>query len=397
MEFADDVRQDQAEGDVRDEPVGRLDVSSITGAMAVAATAGDASRATRFNLHAKNLGLTYPQNQCSPTQMLGNIKSYFGENLEWAVVCRELHEDGSPHLHCAVRTKKKVHIRNAHALDMLSRDCEGNIKHGSYEAVRSLRKWLTYVIKDDEYVEHGIDIKSFLNKKGSKYAQAVDLIIKGGDLNQVFLEDPGTWARHYTELSRIRDKVMSNMHQSQTMSVGVLQSLVEDMSSVSQQVALWMQMSLKQNVYPRRSQQLYLQGAPMTGKSRLASILYRTMTCYVFPDDLKFEDWDDSTEVVVADEPGSYPLKFMNKFLSGEVMTLPGRYKKTYKRKNVPFIFLSNNSPDELYKEASLSHNPSYPNYQAFITRLLIIKVEGQDLHTLCTHLEQRLGLTGSI
>jgi len=269
MDPVDTFRDSEAERELGDDPIGRLDDPS--GRRSEVCNVGSGERGSeerssgRFNLHAKNLGLTYPQNQCQPEECLDNIKAYFGENLEWAVVCRELHEDGSPHLHCAIRTKKKIHIRNASVLDCLSRSADGTVRHGNYQAVRSLRKWLTYVLKDDNYVQYGIDAKSFTNKKGSKYAQAVDMIIGGSDLNKVFAEDPGTWARHYTELSRIRDKVISTMHQSQTISVGVLQMLAEEVTGVTQTVALWMQMSLKQEIFPRRSQQLYLVGAPMTG------------------------------------------------------------------------------------------------------------------------------------
>ena len=99
----------------------------------------------------------------------------------------------------------------------------------------------------------------------------------------------------------------------------------------------------------------------------------------------------------MADEPGSSPLKFLNKFLSGEMMTLPGRYKKTYKRRNIPFMFLSNNSPDELYKDASQDHNPSYPNYSAFISRLVLVEVQGTELHELCQELETKLEITSDI
>ena len=366
-----------------DGTVGRVDVSAGTN------TAG-----SRFNLHAKNLGLTYPQNLCTKERMLENVKAYFGTNLEWAVVCSELHEDGSPHLHCAVRTKSKVHIRNATTLDCISRDLSSNTKHGNYIAVKSLRKWLAYVIKDGNYVQYNIDVKTFINKKGSKYAEAVNKIIAGGTLNDIFLEDPGTWARHFSELSRIKDKTISMalMHTKTVMDID-LHHIEENISCEKLKVIIsWMMRSLTVENLPRRSPQLYLRGPHKIGKSRLAQLLHMSMKTFVFPDDMKWEDWDDSTQLVISDEPGSCPLRFMNKFLSGEQMTLPGRFKKTYKRRNVAVMFLSNNSPSELYPEASLEHNHSHANFVAYLSRLEVVDFsEGETLHPLCDLLAELL------
>lgn len=293
------------------------------------------------------------------------VEFTFRERLKYAVVCEEHHLDGTPHLHAVLVFEEKLNITACDFFDVFAG------KHGNYQACRSPKKALQYVIKDGHFVAHGINVGELLQSRGSDYSQAVNMIIQGSTLIEVFQQFPGTYGRHFAALQRVHTvhhALQAQPHQ---------WSLPEDRITFLEQspIGTWLASALGNMNRPNRSSQLFIQGPPGVGKSFLASVLRRCFRVYTFPDQAFLEDWTNNIELVIYDEPEAHRLRFMNKFLSGEVVRLPARYNPVVKNHNPPFIFLSNNSPDEIYKEASLPHNSSYPNYLAFVDRLQIVKI----------------------
>lgn len=100
-----------------------------------------------FRLQAKKLFLTYPQCSLDKQVALDQLK----EKLPtWAyiVVCSELHQDGSPHLHAFVECNTKVRLNGANCLDILGH-------HGKYEGAESRDHSIRYVKKDGDFIEEG--------------------------------------------------------------------------------------------------------------------------------------------------------------------------------------------------------------------------------------------------
>jgi len=296
--------------------------------------------------------------------------------LEYAVVCIEKHVDGNPHIHAVFVLDDLLTIKDCTYFDCLVG------KHGNYQGCRSPKKTLEYVVKDGEYVSFGIDVSELLKKKGSDYSVAVSMLIAGHDMTDIFEQLPGTYGLHYSSLSRVHMMIVSRAGTPHQWSVTADRNTILQASPVGR----WLVTNLT-GIRPRRMKQLFLKGPPGCGKSSLAAVLRKCLLTYTFPDDPHFEDWKDNVRLVIYDEPEAHRLRFMNKFLSGETIRLPARYNTVVKSHNPPFIFLSNNDPDQIYKEASLPHNTSYPNYIAFLDRLEIVEVD-QNLLTLVRVLE---------
>ncbi len=72
-----------------------------------------------------------------------NIQTHFGNELEWAVVAQEKHQDGGLHLHMGLSLKTRYNSKDPKCLDDIA------LKHGKYEAMRNQYNWIQYICKED--------------------------------------------------------------------------------------------------------------------------------------------------------------------------------------------------------------------------------------------------------
>lgn len=96
-----------------------------------------------FRLQGKHFFLTYPRCTLEKEQLLAFLQQKFADNLERYVVSRELHEDGTPHLHCVVSLKRRISSRDTRYLDV-----EGF--HPNIQTCRSVVAAERYVEKDGD-------------------------------------------------------------------------------------------------------------------------------------------------------------------------------------------------------------------------------------------------------
>ena len=78
--------------------------------------------------------LTYPHCDIMPDSALPMFKTKLPKLFEW-VICRELHMDGSPHLHVYAKVEKRLRTSDPRFFDLENE--EGKKFHGKYEVVRS--------------------------------------------------------------------------------------------------------------------------------------------------------------------------------------------------------------------------------------------------------------------
>jgi hypothetical protein len=126
-----------------------------TSQTSTAATQSMTSRGTRrFRLQARRIALTFPQCGMDKATAQARILTQWGEDIEYTVVASELHQDGTPHLHCAIKFKKRMSWSNANFADFIAE------KHGNYKSMGNELGWLKYITKSDENPAiHGIDLK----------------------------------------------------------------------------------------------------------------------------------------------------------------------------------------------------------------------------------------------
>jgi len=102
-----------------------------------------------FRVSGKQFALTYPKCPVSRADFdsafrLQHVVAEFAS-------ARELHEDGTHHLHLFVAFAKRVDVQSARYFDL---SFEGKVYHPNVQLCRNKSQWLTYISKGDD---HGVD------------------------------------------------------------------------------------------------------------------------------------------------------------------------------------------------------------------------------------------------
>jgi hypothetical protein len=101
----------------------------------------------KFEIQSKSWFLTYPKCPMTKEEVHALLEAK-GRPIAGGVIARELHEDGSPHIHVYLLLVKKLNCRNARFWDLGS--C-----HGNYQHARNLDHVTAYIKKDNDYLEFG--------------------------------------------------------------------------------------------------------------------------------------------------------------------------------------------------------------------------------------------------
>lgn len=310
-----------------------------------------------------------------------NAKRFFGDKLEFAVVCEEDHAEQEPdpadlhpvppgrHLHAIFALKNRHNLRGAHCLDPLANS------HGKYEAAKSLPGSVNYVAKDGDFIAHGVDVEEYLaawKKKTSTKATLMALEAKNGaDLAKLDSLDPGFVLMH---LQKLRAYILLQATLSQTptlkwstmtVPVGVLQPNLRHLAN-------WLNSNLGQERVLRQKQ-LLLSSPPGWGKTTLIEELYKYFRIYQHVGGKWFDGFEDeATDLLVFDEfNGNVPLSVMNKVLDGQRCNLEVKGGSAAKNKRQPVIILTNYEEHELYQGEKVNASVR----DAFFDRLLYIRL----------------------
>nr|ADZ96547.1 C1 [Sweet potato golden vein associated virus] len=112
-------------------------------------------RAGRFNINAKNYFLTYPQCSISKEEALAQIQNIpTAVNKKYIKICRELHEDGQPHLHVLLQFEGKFQCTNQRLFDLVSQTRSAHF-HPNIQRAKSSSDVKSYVDKDGDTLEWG--------------------------------------------------------------------------------------------------------------------------------------------------------------------------------------------------------------------------------------------------
>lgn len=91
--------------------------------------------------------LTYPQSGDLEWQtVISHLESI--KQLSWARICKEQHQDGTPHLHVVGKFSSRVKSSNCRLFDVSG-------KHPNVQSVRSIPAALKYVSKDGQFFDVG--------------------------------------------------------------------------------------------------------------------------------------------------------------------------------------------------------------------------------------------------
>lgn len=303
-----------------------------------------------------------------------NIKQL--PHAQSAIVAREVHQDGTPHIHAFVRFSKKVALQGGPGLTLLD-GLAG--QHGNYMATRQQVAWIKYIKKEDsmaiewnmpatvrKQARRGLDWNAddseelAPSKRALKIAEYAESIVKGRDPYDLNDEDAGFMMMNLDRVLRYQQWLKKKSEGEPT--VRVKKVTVVGGGGAREAVQKWLDYAFVDGpaVRPPRTPQLYLWGPPGIGKTRLWSKLAFAMendamvsklTRFDIPTNDNHDEYSPKHQFAVLDEfRGQKKIQWLNRFLDGSPMTLNARYNNHIKSRNIPVMLLSNFAPDTVYK-----------------------------------------------
>lgn len=161
----------------------------------------------RFSLDGQKFFITLSRNDTTKEDAMDRMKELFKDNLEYAIVSREIHKadnidttlnKSQYHLHIIFKTLKRLQISKADCWDIIG-------GHGEYEAVRCEEYAIKYVIKDGDYISYNIDTSKYLQSKAKKtttkttkgiFKQITDAITIDTEYKDILLTYPEICLQH---------------------------------------------------------------------------------------------------------------------------------------------------------------------------------------------------------
>lgn len=330
-----------------------------------------------FRLQSKYVLLTFPQCEATKEEALARVRELASDDLEWAVICSEAHQDGSPHLHMVLAHKVRWSTRNPAYFDGIGG------KHGDYKPIKrgpgNLVAALKYVCKDGDFLEHEIDVEMFLKakaaKKSSKFTVVARMLQEGADVREVDLQNPGFVLQNLQKVQLYVD-LQKKLRQEETDRLQRIPYAHPIIGSYPLSIRAW----LCDNIDVERTlgmKNLWVHGPTGLGKTRFKEQLIERLRVYELPYDSNwFDGYEDGKyDLVVADEfKGNYTPQIMNKWCGSEWTVFPRRGRApVVKRDRLPVIVLANYSVNASFKNL----DDDNVGLQALRRRVLEVYVPG--------------------
>ncbi|KAI8550633.1 hypothetical protein RHMOL_Rhmol06G0122100 [Rhododendron molle] len=173
------------------------------------------SRPRGINLNGKNYFLTYPQCNISITEALDQIiNTTAPTNKKYIRVCRELHEDGQPHLHALVQYEGRFKLTNQHHFNLRSPTCSRQF-HPNIQVARSSSHVKAYIEKGGDYEEWGTFQIDGRSGRGSPhsiaevYAEALNAPSKSAALQIIKEKDPKSYVLQFHNINSNFDRIFA--------------------------------------------------------------------------------------------------------------------------------------------------------------------------------------------
>nr|WRQ96236.1 AC4 protein [Squash leaf curl China virus] len=109
-----------------------------------------------FKVNAKNYFLTYPKCSLTKEEALSQLKTLESPtSKKFIKICRELHEDGSPHIHVLIQFEGKFQCKNNRFFDLVSQSRSAHF-HPNIQGAKSASDVKQYIDKDGDVLEWGV-------------------------------------------------------------------------------------------------------------------------------------------------------------------------------------------------------------------------------------------------
>lgn len=321
-----------------------------------------AAKKPKFKLQAKKVYLTFPHCDVDPASALARVREHFGdERIKWIVVCRELHRDGTPHLHCAIWLRSRVKTSSSDFFDFVGG------QHGNYQVMRDPPDVVKYVTKEDDWVSWppSWDAKAYVaarkKRTSTSFETVAGMVGEGDSIRAINAVHPGFMLQHLTKVRAYASFVQSVAQRDLLdWPAPIPPADVVKLAVTSHQVYSW----IRGNVMTGASRmfgakQLMVIGPTGIGKSTLIYNLARYLRIYYVPMGENFYDSysDSEYDLIVFDEYRSQKtIQWMNSFVQGAPVSLRIKNGQVLKRKHLPVIVLTNYEPHDAYSNVARDH-----------------------------------------
>lgn len=314
-------------------------------------------------IRCKNLFVTYPQNDEKKEDVMKKYLDFYGNDIKFIVVCEENHKDEGKHLHAVIAFDRKLYHKHA-VLDGIGG------KHGDYQPVRSLLSSVKYVAKDGDYCSTGVDVEKYLECIKKKVSTRIAVNILSGDsVSQIIEKEPGFALMNLNKIQAFKHFIDMDNAAEIKLNPGDLEFVVEQSNNLfnydiaSETIKTWLEENLLRavdNPRPLKQKQLYVHGPPNMGKTTLIENLRNAgVRIYMMPAGTEFycDYSDDAYDLIVLDEfYAQKKIQELNRWLDGSHTPLRRKGLPVLnKKKNLPFIILSNYKLEDCYSKCNES------------------------------------------
>ncbi|AAL26556.1 replication associated protein AC1 [Tomato leaf curl Bangalore virus-[Kolar]] len=311
-------------------------------------------RAGRFNINAKNYFLTYPKCSLSKETHLSQLQNLETPTSKLFIrVCRELPDDGEPHLHVLIQFEGKFQCNNNRFFDLVSPTRSTHF-HPNIQGAKSSSDVKAYVEKDGDFIDFGVFQIDGRSARGGQqsandaYAEAINSGSKAAALNILREKAPKDFVLQFHNLNANLDRIFTP-----PVEVYISPFSSSSFDTVPEELYQW----AAENVVnaaarPIRPISIVIEGDSRTGKTMWArSLGPHNYLCGHL--DLSPRVYSNGAWYNVIDDVDPHYLKHFKEFMGAQKDWQSNtKYGKPVQIKGgIPTIFLCNPGPNSSYKE----------------------------------------------
>nr|WER78639.1 C1 [Tomato yellow leaf curl virus] len=307
-----------------------------------------------FNIYAKNYFLTYPKCSLSKEEALSQLKNLeTPTNKKYIKVCKELHDNGEPHLHVLILFEGKYQCNNQRIVYLVSPNRSAHF-HPNIQAAKSSTDVKTYVEKDGDFIDFGVFQIDGRSARGGQqsandaYAEALNSGSKSEALNILKEKAPKDYILQFHNLSSNLDRIFSP-----PLEVYVSPFLSSSFNQVPDELEEWVAENVVSSAArPWRPISIVIEGDSRTGKTMWArSLGPHNYLCGHL--DLSPKVYSNDAWYNVIDDVDPHYLKHFKEFMGAQKDWQSNtKYGKPIQIKGgIPTIFLCNPGPTSSYRE----------------------------------------------